>query len=74
MVFSIKTDNCPDRKNPCGTRATHHHADPGNASRSRLLIAPVLNLIIPAARVIGGLYSGSVAIISDDDATIKELT
>jgi cobalt-zinc-cadmium efflux system protein len=65
MALRIMTNNGLDHKNPCGTCATHHHVDPGNTSGSRLLIALALNLIIPAAQVIGGLYSGSVAIISD---------
>ncbi|MFZ5565157.1 MAG: cation diffusion facilitator family transporter [Thermodesulfobacteriota bacterium] len=48
---------------------THHHHDSGTAQGktlgSRLLMAMVINLLIPAAQITGGLVAGSMALISD---------
>lgn len=41
----------------------HHHA--GTSSGSRLLLSIILNVFITVAQVIGGIASGSVALISD---------
>ena len=51
--------------------APHQHVHPGTAhtmergdtTGPRLLITLVINLLIPAAQVIGGIYSHSVALI-----------
>lgn len=45
----------------------HHHADHRHAtvSGTRLLLSVLLNLVITVAEVIGGLASGSLALISD---------
>lgn len=42
---------------------THSHAAP--ASSGRLLATMILNFIITAAEIIGGLFSGSLSLISD---------
>lgn len=41
---------------------THHHADAGGG---RLLFSILLNLVITVAEVIGGVMSGSLALLSD---------
>jgi cobalt-zinc-cadmium efflux system protein len=43
---------------------THHHAH-SESFGGRLLISMIINLIIPAAQIAGGLVSGSMALISD---------
>ena len=43
----------------------HHHPDVEDSGGSRLLVTLVLNLIIPIAQVIGGVYAHSMALISD---------
>jgi cobalt-zinc-cadmium efflux system protein len=43
----------------------HHHHNDSQISGIRLLITLILNLIITAAEVIGGLISGSLSLISD---------
>jgi len=42
-----------------------HHVDLEDTSGSRLLMTLILNLIIPVAQVIGGIYARSTALISD---------
>ena len=44
---------------------SHHHVDVKDTSGSRLLFTLALNLIIPVAQVIGGVYAHSMALISD---------
>ena len=44
---------------------SHHHVDVKDTSGSRLLMTLALNLIIPTAQVIGGVYAHSMALISD---------
>ena len=44
---------------------SHHHVDVKDTSGSRLLLTLALNLIIPVAQVIGGVYVHSMALISD---------
>ena len=44
---------------------SHHHVDVKDTSGSRLLMTLALNLIIPIAQVIGGVYAHSMALISD---------
>ena len=44
---------------------SHHHVDVKDTSGSRLLLTLALNLIIPVAQVIGGVYAYSMALISD---------
>jgi cobalt-zinc-cadmium efflux system protein len=48
-----------------GTSGSHHHVDIEETSGSRLLMTLALNFIIPVAQVAGGIYAGSVALISD---------
>jgi cobalt-zinc-cadmium efflux system protein len=45
--------------------SSHHHGNVKDTSGSRLLLTLVLNLIIPVAQVIGGVYAHSMALISD---------
>ncbi len=56
------------------TYCTHHHVDVESASGSRLLITLGLNFIIPVAQVIGGIYAGSVALISDATHNFSDFT
>ena len=44
---------------------SHPHVDVKDTSGSRLLFTLALNLIIPIAQVIGGVYAHSMALISD---------
>lgn len=44
---------------------SHQHEGVKDTSGSRLLLTLVLNLIIPVAQVIGGVYAHSMALISD---------
>ena len=44
---------------------SHQHVDIKDTSGSRLLFTLALNLIIPVAQVIGGVYAHSMALISD---------
>jgi cobalt-zinc-cadmium efflux system protein len=44
---------------------SHQHVDVKDTSGSRLLMTLALNLIIPMAQVIGGVYAHSMALISD---------
>lgn len=43
----------------------HHHADPRAASRRRLTIALVLAAGYMAAEIVGGLWTGSLALLAD---------
>ncbi|HOP63003.1 MAG TPA: cation diffusion facilitator family transporter [Spirochaetota bacterium] len=43
----------------------HHHAHGDFASGGRLLLVIVFNMVITAAEYIGGIFSGSLALISD---------
>ncbi len=54
----------------------HHHntASVADAGGSRLLITLILNLIIPSAQIIGGLYAHSVALISDAVHNFSDFT
>lgn len=42
-----------------------HSHDTGQVSKTKLLITIILNLVITAAQIVGGLISGSLALISD---------
>ena len=42
----------------------HHHVDP-EAGDARVLWAVIVNLILTAAQIIGGIFSGSLALIAD---------
>jgi len=44
---------------------SHQHVDAKDTSGFRLLVTLALNLIIPIAQVIGGVYAHSMALISD---------
>jgi len=43
----------------------HHHDPPENQSAGRLFFTMMLNFLITAAEIIGGLVSGSLSLISD---------
>ena len=43
----------------------HHHHDHAHTSAARILVAFLLNLCFSAFELIGGLFTGSVAILSD---------
>ncbi len=43
----------------------HDHADVSNVSETKLIFIIILNLIITAAEIVGGILSGSLALISD---------
>jgi cobalt-zinc-cadmium efflux system protein len=44
---------------------SHYHGNNKDTSGSRLLLTVALNLMIPVAQVIGGVYAHSMALISD---------
>lgn len=44
---------------------SHHHRHHSNVKDRNLLISIVLNILITAAQVVGGLVSGSLALLSD---------
>ena len=52
----------------------HCHVDVRDTSGSRLLITLGLNLLIPIAQVIGGLYAHSMALISDAAHNFSDFT
>ncbi len=53
----------------------HHHAEINeNTGGARLLATLVLNLIIPSVQIIGGMYAGSVALISDAIHNFSDFT
>ena len=54
-------DHVKDTTGAC----SHQHVDDKDTSGSRLLMTLALNLIIPMAQVIGGVYAHSMALISD---------
>ncbi|MCK8601865.1 cation diffusion facilitator family transporter [Desulfoferrobacter suflitae] len=54
--------------------AGHCHVDVRDTSGSRLLITLGLNLLIPIAQVIGGLYAHSMALISDAAHNFSDFT
>jgi len=43
----------------------HHHHSHGDLKGKNLFIAVILNVVITVAQVIGGLFSGSLALLSD---------
>ncbi len=53
---------------------THSHGSIHETSGTRLLITLVLNLIIPAAQVIGGVLAHSIALISDAAHNFSDFT
>lgn len=67
-------DNGRGHKAPEGASCTRHHVHVENTRGFRLLITLVLNFIVPAAQVAGGLYVGSVALISDATHNFSDFT
>ena len=57
-----------------GDSCSHHHINVEDTLESRLLITLVLNFIIPAVQVIGGLLANSVALISDAVHNFSDFT
>ena len=52
----------------------HHHSHQhGQLSGNRLLFSIVLNIIITASQIIGGLISGSLALISDAEHNLSDV-
>ena len=43
----------------------HSHSDAAETSGLRLFITLILNLIITALEILGGIFSGSLSLISD---------
>jgi cobalt-zinc-cadmium efflux system protein len=59
----------------CGSdEPRHHHIDLDETSGPRLLVVLVLNLVIPLAQAAGGLWAGSVALISDAAHNFSDFT
>jgi cobalt-zinc-cadmium efflux system protein len=52
----------------------NHHHHPGNSWDKRLMGTMVLNLIIPAVQIYGGIVSGSMALISDALHNLSDFT
>jgi len=73
---SNEHDLIPDhgKEHAHGMPCTHHHVDVETTSGSRLLITMGLNFIIPVAQVVGGIYAGSVALISDATHNFSDFT
>lgn len=58
-----------------GSCAGHHHpVNVEDTSGPRLLLTLLLNLIIPIAQVIGGMYAHSMALISDATHNFSDFT
>ncbi|MFH0809896.1 MAG: cation diffusion facilitator family transporter [Pseudomonadota bacterium] len=53
---------------------THHHHEPKNLAGRRLVLVMALNLLIVVAQSIGGLVSGSVALLSDAVHNLSDLS
>jgi len=51
-----------------------HRRDGGDTTRARLLITLVINLLIPAVQIIGGLYAHSMALLSDAVHNFSDFT
>jgi cobalt-zinc-cadmium efflux system protein len=62
ITHSENTDDLSDYDITAGH---HHHVEVEDTSGARLLITLVLNLVIPVAQVIGGIYAHSMALLSD---------
>jgi len=45
--------------------STHHHSHEESSWGKRLVVSMIMNLIIPAVQIYGGIISGSMALISD---------
>ena len=56
-----------------GSACLHKPADVEDTSGGRLLLTIILNLIIPVAQVIGGIYAHSMALISDATHNFSDL-
>ena len=54
--------------------STAHRLEPGDTTGPRLLITLAINLLIPAAQIIGGIYAQSMALISDDVHNFSDFT
>jgi cation diffusion facilitator family transporter len=52
----------------------HHHVNVQDSSGPRLLFTMVLNLLIPAVQVVGGLQAHSMALISDAAHNFSDFT
>ncbi|MBU1221102.1 cation diffusion facilitator family transporter [Myxococcota bacterium] len=58
-------DNGHDSHKHNHHKHNHYHPDTGKLSTSRLLIAVSLNFLITTGEIIGGVLSGSLALLSD---------
>jgi cobalt-zinc-cadmium efflux system protein len=58
----------------CGHAGAHHGSDLPDTTGARLLVTLALNLVIPAAQIIGGLLANSVALISDAVHNFSDFT
>jgi cation diffusion facilitator family transporter len=54
--------------------STAHRLDTGDTTGPRLLITLAINLLIPAAQVVGGIYGNSMALISDAVHNFSDFT
>jgi cation diffusion facilitator family transporter len=52
----------------------HHHNQEAETFGKRLLVTMVINLLIPAAQITGGVMAGSVALISDAVHNLGDFT
>ncbi|MBF0225185.1 MAG: cation transporter [Desulfobacterales bacterium] len=70
VINKNQENNCSDNQSIVSDHCTnnhghHHHNHIKDAIGSRLLFTLILNLIIPLSQFFGGIYAGSVALISD---------
>jgi len=81
MEQSKKNNELPECANAGNSSPDHHDHSThghtlhgGDTSGARLLITLAINLLIPAAQIVGGLYAHSMALISDAVHNFSDFT
>ncbi|MDD4071517.1 MAG: cation diffusion facilitator family transporter [Desulfobacterales bacterium] len=80
MNHSNHSDDChcqdsgQQHEQNSGAYHHHHHMDVEKTTGTSLLITLGLNLLIPAAQIVGGIYAGSMALISDAVHNLSDFT
>ena len=71
----FRQTECTDDHGHAHEREGHHHAvSVADTGGSRLLVTLALNLLIPVAQIIGGIYAQSMALISDATHNFSDFT
>lgn len=68
------TLSCHDHDHDHTCAGHHHHINVSDTSGSRLLMTLAINFIIPVVQIIGGMFAGSVALISDAVHNFSDFT